>query len=185
MNVFDDLLSQKEASAIHSYLMGSHFPWFYTSDDPSTKYEHIFYAAKGENPEPDREITAGTALILDPLMAALKVSKPFVVKAVSLAKTGDIIQQEYTSFRSDPGSASNSRKVAIYYVNSNNGILEIADSNTSYSPENLKIESLANSLVVLEEGIKYKGSTCTDKERRVFIRVEYEEQPYKMIRVDK
>jgi len=176
MNVFDDFLPQKDASAIQSYMMSEHFPWFYSSDDPSTKYEHIFYAAKGENPEPDREVTAGTALILDPLMAALKVSKPFVVKAVSLAKTHNIIQQEYTT---------STRKTAIYYVNSNDGVLEIADSNTSYSPDNIKIESLANSIAVLDEGIKYRGSTCTDKGRRVFIRVEYEEQPYKMIRVDK
>ena len=176
MNVFDDFLPQKDAGAIQSYMMSEHFPWFYSSDDPSTKYEHIFYSAKGENPEPDREVTAGTALILDPLMAALKVSKPFVVKAVSLAKTHNIIQQEYTT---------STRKTAIYYINTNDGILEIADSNTSYSPENIKIESLANSIAVLDEGIKYRGSTCTDKGRRVFIRVEYEEQPYKMIRVDK
>ena len=180
MNVFDDFLSEKDAGAIQSYMMSEHFPWFHSSDDPSTKYEHVFYAAKGENPEPDREVTAGTALILDPLMAALKVSKPFLVKAVSIAQTDNIIQQEYTSV-----SASNSRKVAIYYVNTNDGVLEIADSNTSYSAENIKIESLANSLVVMEEGIRYRGSTCTDKARRVFIRVEYEEQPYKMIRVDK
>ena len=176
MNVFDDFLPQKDASAIQSYMMSEHFPWFYSSDDPSTKYEHIFYAAKGENPEPDREVTAGTALILDPLMAALKVSKPFVVKAVSLAKTHNIIQQEYTT---------STRKTAIYYVNSNDGVLEIADSNTSYSPENIKVESLANSIAVLDEGLKYRGSTCTNKGRRVFIRIEYEEQPYKMIRVDK
>ena len=67
----------------------------------------------------------------------------------------------------------------------NDGVLEIADSNTSYSPDNIKIESLANSIAVLDEGLRYKGSTCTDQTRRVFIRVEYEEQPYKMIKVDK
>ena len=176
MNVYDDFLPQKEAGAIHSYIMGSHFPWFYSSEDPSCKYEHVFYSAKGENPEPNEEIAAGTCLILDPLMAALKVSKPFVVKAISIANTDSIIQQEYTT---------STRKTAIYYVNTNDGILEIADSNTSYSPENIKIESLANSIAVLDKGIKYRGSTCTDKGRRVFIRIEYEEQAYKMIRVDK
>ena len=176
MNVFDDFLSEKDAGAIQSYMMSEHFPWFYSSEDPSCKYEHVFYSAKGENPEPDREIAAGTCLILDPLMQKLKVSKPFLVKAVSIAQTDNIIQQEY---------ATSTRKTAFYYVNTNDGVLEIADSNTSYSAENIKIESLANSLVVMEEGIRYRGSTCTDKARRVFIRVEYEEQPYKMIRVDK
>ena len=109
-------------------------------------------------------------------MQKLKVSKPFLVKAVSIAQTDNIIQQEYTT---------STRKTAIYYVNSNDGVLEIADSNTSYSPDNIKIESLANSIAVLDEGLKYRGSTCTNKGRRVFIRIEYEEQAYKMVRVDK
>ena len=91
-------------------------------------------------------------------------------------RDSNIIQQEY---------ATSTRKTAFYYVNTNDGVLEIADSNTSYSADNIQIESLANSIAVLDEGVKYKGSTCTDKTRRIFIRVEYEEADYKMIRVDK
>ena len=43
MNVFDDFLSEKDAGAIQSYMMSEHFPWFYSSEDPSCKYEHVFY----------------------------------------------------------------------------------------------------------------------------------------------
>jgi len=56
-------------------------------------------------------------------------------------------------------------KVAIIYLNTNNGYTLFEDGT--------KIESVANRVVLFDGNLKHLGTNCTDKQRRVVLNINY------------
>ena len=56
-------------------------------------------------------------------------------------------------------------KVAIFYLNTNNGYTLFEDGT--------KIESVANRMVLFDGHLRHLGTNCTDKQRRVVLNINY------------
>ena len=183
MEIFDEFLSEKEFGALQSYMMGEHCPWFYQKDGTLL---HMFYSAKGQLPNEAEELCAGTSVILDPIMLKLNVIQPYKVEAyfkggiTHYNKDGrtvndvGMVKDTYISGRSSINTNSND-KVAVFFINTNDGYLEFEDGN--------KVPSVENRIVVFDTNLKYKTVETDDDTRRVAINFTFEQQTMKTIKI--
>jgi len=185
MDIIDNFLPEKEFRGLQSYMMNNDCPWFYQEDGT---LNHLFYSAKGQLPREDEEICAATAVILDPIMIKLGVVQPYKVEAyfkggitnynkgVKSVKEVGMVKDTYISGRSSINTNSND-KVAVLFVNTNDGYLEFEDGS--------KVPSVENTIVVFDSNTKYRTVETPDDSRRVAINFTYEAQEFKVIKVKK
>jgi hypothetical protein len=185
MDIIDNVLPEKEFGGLQSYMMGDDCPWFYQEDGTLS---HLFYSAKGQLPREDEEICAATAVILDPIMVKLGVIKPYKVegyfkggisnydKDVKTVKDIGMVKDTYISGRSSINT-NNDDKIAVFFVNTNDGYLEFEDGT--------KVPSIENSMVVFGSDVNYRAVEVNDSSRRVAINFIYQAQDFKVIKVKK
>jgi len=156
--VIDNFLSDNEFSLVRDIMLGDSIEWGYTPfvteeyDDPKKlndfQFTHLFYS----NGSPRSRWME----VIDPLLQKINPSAIVRVKANLQPVTE---KTHINDFHLDHKNFNG--KVAIFYVNSNNGYTLFKDGT--------KIESIENRLLVFDGDLLHTGTTCTDQKVRVVI----------------
>lgn len=159
MEITDNFLDKKTFKSIQDLILGNNFDWYYANSITSEKLDkkefqffHIFYL----DGQPRKNYP-----IINPI---IKKINPFClvrVKANLLTITPEI--KEYV-FHKDFQNKKN-LTTAILYINTCNGYTIFKDGT--------KVESVANRLVEFDSNLEHTGSSCTDKNIRVVINLNY------------
>tara|TARA_B100000131_G_C17673448_1_gene433426 strand:- start:30 stop:512 length:483 start_codon:yes stop_codon:yes gene_type:complete len=159
MEVIDNFLPRYEFDKLQSFLLGEYFPWYYNDyilDDHYNDYSkfqfiHLIYRDK---------VTSSFSPNMQPFIDRLGVKNLFRIKSNLNLKTSN---HQYGGYHLDPYRKG---KIALYYINTNNGWTEFKNGN--------KIDSIENRMLIFDADLEHTGVTCTDQKRRVLINFNYE-----------
>ena len=106
--------------------------------------------------------------ILKPIYSSLKIKALIKVKANYLWKTDKIIEHGFHTDGAKHIIKDNNPdwKTAIFYINTNNGY-------TKFNIDNKIVKSKANRVVIFPANVKHTGTTCTDKNERIVLNINY------------
>ena len=161
MEVIDNFLLEEEFNTLASTMMSANFPWYYANSVVSKdllceeqynyQFGHSFYYNYGFKSE--------YAKLIIPILEKINPIAILRIKGILLPRTETNIEH---GFHQDNQHKS---KVAIYYVNTNDGYTKFADGGI--------INSVANRLVVFNSEDYHTGASCTDEKIRVAINFNY------------
>ena len=159
MNISKNFLSKKDFKKINNFLMDTMLPWYYenvTVKGPGKKYGQLAYTfiLKGGVINTSREFLDN----FNPLFKKLNYKKITRLKANLLLKNSKIIEH---SMHTDQKEGT----TGILYINNNNGYTKFKNGK--------KIKSEKNKYVEFNSILEHTGSTCTDKDRRVVLNINY------------
>ena len=176
MNVVDNFLDKSEYDTLYNHIIGStvtqQFPWYFNSkkiDDVNIDYNFQFVHNVIQNGKIDSPVTFE---VLKPLLNKLKLKGLIRIKLNLTTKTSKIIkyplhrdinvkdEKDIEQLKKD------NYKIAIFYMNSNNGY--------TYFEDGKKVKSVANRLLKFDNVMLHSGTTCTDENQRVVININYE-----------
>jgi uncharacterized protein YecE (DUF72 family) len=172
MNVVDNFLDKSEYNHIIGSTVTQQFPWYFNSkkiDDVNIDYNFQFVHNVIQNGKIDSPVTFE---VLKPLLNKLKPKGLIRIKLNLTTKTSKIIkyplhrdinvkdEKDIEQLKKD------NYKVAIFYMNSNNGY--------TYFENKKKVKSVANRLLKFDNIMNHSGTTCTDENQRVVININYE-----------
>lgn len=156
--VIDNFLNQNDFDLLKRTMMSNTFEWFWcegaTDGDGEHQFVHLFYVNGMLKTYPER------FEILYPLLNEIQPQSVIRIKANLNHITHE---PHYTSSHIDtsiPGSLT-----AIFYINTTNGY--------TYLTSGEKIENIENRLLVFPSNLPHGGVTCTDKDRRILINLNY------------
>ena len=148
---------------------GIDFPWFfynstsynplYDIDKPDNyQFVHVFYDFHLSRSDHFKSMV--------PVLEKLNVKSLLRCKANMQMRTETIIERELHQDRaSNCNPDIDSYKVAILYLNTNNGYTRFEDGR--------KVESVENRIAIFSPKLKHSSTTCTDKKRRIVINFNY------------
>ena len=161
MEVIDDFLPEEQFNTLASTMMSANFPWYFANsvlskdllcrEQYNYQFGHSFYYNYGFKSEYSNLIV--------PILEKLDPIAILRIKGILLPRTETNIEH---GFHLDN---THKTKVAIYYVNTNNGYTKFADDGI--------INSVANRLVLFNSKDYHTGATCTDEKIRVAINFNY------------
>jgi len=161
MQVIDDYLPEQQFLDIRNTMLNANFPWYFANSVVSEdvlchelynyQFGHSFYFNYGFQSEYTK--------IIIPILEKLNPIAICRIKGILLPRTEENIMH---GFHIDNVHKT---KVAIYYVNTNNGYTKFLDG--------AKINSKSNRLVIFDSDEYHTGSTCTDEKVRVAINFNY------------
>ena len=148
---------------------GVDFPWYFhncTSYNPLNHFDnfnnyqfvHTFYDFHLSRSEYFKSIV--------PILEKLNVKSLLRCKANMQMATENIIKRDLHQdrpFNCNPDV--DTYKVAIFYLNTNNGYTRFEDGR--------KVESVENRVAIFSPKLKHSSTTCTDKKRRMVINFNY------------
>ena len=157
--VINNFLTKDEHEKLKNTLESPTFPWYFikgrvnATDKPNLfdyQFVHIFYK--------DNFVNSDFFHYLNPIIKKLEPKSLIRVKANLNPITNKIIEfDEHCDQRFEC-------KIAIYYLNDNNGYTMIGDN---------KIESKANRMVLFDSNQKHYGTNSTDCNNRMVINFNY------------
>lgn len=162
-SVIDNFLPQDKFLEIKQHMLGSEISWAYNShvllsdnteenDLYDFQFTHTFYKRNNS--------TSTWINLLTPVLELLNPSAIVRIKANLIPRTEKIITHQY---HLDCNHFNG--KIAIFYINSNNGYTIFEDGT--------KIESIENRLLTFDGDILHTGTTCTDQKTRCVINFIY------------
>lgn len=162
MKIIDNFLPEEKFKKIHSTLLNADFPWYYAwsvlpqenllcEEKYNYQFGHSFYANHG--------FKSHYSELLIPILELLEPIAITRIKGLLLPRTEVNIEHGYHV--DNPYNT----KVAIYYVNTNNGYTKFSDGS--------KVDSVENRIVLFDGNKFHTGSTCTDEKVRVAINFNY------------
>tara|TARA_R100000742_G_C4279310_1_gene103544 strand:- start:2904 stop:3401 length:498 start_codon:yes stop_codon:yes gene_type:complete len=162
IKIIDDFVDKEYFKKIEDmFFRDNKFPWFVNGIVDSKNYKqftHMFYNEYKPNSYYFDNLI--------PIFEKLKVKSLIKVKANYLWKTDKIIEH---GFHTDTAQHIKNHeanwKTVVYYVNTNNGYTKFEDGK--------KIKSKANRLVIFPASVRHTGSTCTDKNERIVLNINY------------
>lgn len=169
IEVIDDFLPLMEFEPLESFVTGQSLPWSWKdtitsadSENEAGQFSHQTYVPNQGVCSPHHE------RIAYPLLSKLFMADPKVICILLRVKLNLNPKQETNNqlgdYHSDFTFTSN-YKTGIYYLNSNNGY-------TSFETGE-KVESVANRLVIFDGNIKHVGHSCTDKNARFVLNLNW------------
>ena len=161
MQIIDNFLPEEQYDIIASTMLNADFAWYYANsvlsrdllcrEQYNYQFGHSFYYNYG--------FQSKNASIILPILEKLDPVAILRIKGILLPRTETNIEH---GFHQDNQHKS---KVAIYYVNTNDGYTKFAEGDI--------IDSVANRLVLFDSHQYHTGATCTDKKIRVAINFNY------------
>ena len=156
--VKDNFLPEKEYINIYTLLTDEYFPWYFnnyktlshTGELFDYQFIHIFYK--------DNEILSPFFKSLKPLIDKLNSRTLVRIKANLNPITQELIKSKSHT------DQDFECKVAIYYLNTNNGYTMLEDK---------KVESKANRMVLFDSSIFHYGTNSTNCNNRMVINFNY------------
>lgn len=161
--IIDNLLDRKTFTLIQNELIGSNIPWYFNDLITATntgKVEEVFNFQFTHTFYSNYHFASDKIAVLKPIINYLDPSAIVRIKANLLTRTDTIIEHE---FHKDAEHFSG--KIAIFYVNTNNGFTILQDGT--------KINSIENRLLILSPDVYHTGTSCTDQKTRVVINFMY------------
>ena len=157
--IIDNFLPEEQFSIIKEKMLSPWIEWVYNSfiDYPveelskepyDFQFTHTFYF-KGQPRSQWMDL-------IDPILQKLNPSAIVRIKANLQPRTEKIIMNQYHLDHNNYDG-----KIAIFYVNTNNGYTLFEDGT--------KINSIENRLVIFDGNLLHTGTTCTDQKARVVI----------------
>lgn len=161
MQVIDNLLPEEQFLNIHNTLLSAGFPWFYAGSVVSKNLscEEKFNYQFGHSFYRDYTFQSEYAKLLIPILEKLKPVAITRIKGILLPRTEKNIEHGYHI------DNHHNTKVAIYYVNTNNGYTKFDKGS--------KVDSISNRIVIFNSNEYHTGATCTDEKVRVAINFNY------------
>lgn len=166
----ENLLDPRISSEIKNILLGSSFPWYLNnggvnySGDGYFQFFHYFYINGYSTNNAKSNSFEGQSSpyieLIYPILKELNVLSLVSVKANLLTKTEKIIEHGM-HFDFDDSRIT----TAVFYVNNNNGYTVFEDGN--------KVQSKENSICIFPAPKLHSGSTCSDKNVRVVVNINY------------
>ena len=181
MIIKDNFLNKSEYNDLHNFILGTgetvngytqQFPWFFNSPKvlgSDMDYNFQFVHNVIQNGKIDSPVTFE---VLKPLLNKLKPKGLIRIKLNLTTKTSKIIKYPLhrdinVKYEKDIDQLKKDNyKVAIFYMNSNNGY--------TYFENKKKVKSVANRLLKFDNIMNHSGTTCTDENQRVVININYE-----------
>ena len=156
--VKDNFLPEKEYINIYTLLTDEYFPWYFnnyktlshTGELFDYQFTHTFYK--------DNEISSPFFKSLKPLIDKLNSRALVRIKANLNPITQELIKSKSHT------DQDFECKVAIYYLNTNNGYTMLEDK---------KVESKANRMVLFDSSIFHYGTNSTNCNNRMVINFNY------------
>lgn len=162
IKIIDNFVDNEHFKIIEDmFFRDNKFPWFVNGVVDNKNYKqftHMFYNAHKPNSYYFDNLT--------PIFNKLKVKALIKVKANYLWKTDKIIEHGFhTDTAQHIKDYEANWKTAVYYINTNNGYTKFENGK--------KIKSKTNRLVFFPAFVRHTGSTCTDKDERIVININY------------
>lgn len=156
VKIIDDFLPPEQFDFIQNEMMSFEFAWHRREGindykDGNRQFIHLFYSFP--------RIHSDYYGILEPILFKLKAAALIRIKANLVPKTHEIIKH---GFHRDQHIKC---KVAVYYINTNNGYTEFKDGT--------KVQSVANRMVIFDDCMEHTGTSCTDEHDRIVINFNY------------
>jgi len=162
IKVIRNALSEKISNNILNILESPDFPYFFQKITTNTKnklndyyFSHLIYG-DGKKQNTSDEIVKS---ILMPILNTIKAEKIIRAKINLNTYQKDHIHSDYHIDQEEE------HKVAIYYVNTNNGWTEFETGE--------KINCIKNSILLFDGKLKHKAVTQTDNKMRIVININY------------
>tara|TARA_S200000501_G_scaffold278979_1_gene262910 strand:- start:2251 stop:2745 length:495 start_codon:yes stop_codon:yes gene_type:complete len=159
IKIYDNFLENENFYDLQEFILNDDFAWYYgtiISDKNSiSNYQFVHYFYAGLVPYQGFEI-------LEPILKILKPKALDRVKVNCLPRSNEII---ISGLHTDLDETDIPWKTALLYVNTNNGYTIFEDET--------KVESIENRLCVFPHQLKHSGTTCTDKNRRIVLNINY------------
>lgn len=157
--IIDNFLHEIDIVNFEEIILSDRFPWFYldgmTTDNDEPIFFHLLIGdAEDNSPEYNNKITSV-------LYRKLNINGILRAKINCYSRTESI---KHSNWHFD-NEGSKDWKVAIFYINDNDGYTEFKDGT--------KIESKRNRLLLFDGNIEHRSSNCTDKKRRINININY------------
>jgi len=155
MDITDNYLNKEYLDYLDSNLNSNTFPWFWSKKTPSVNdinnyhFAHVFYH--------DNKINSPLFPLIENFIPLLKPKSLIRIKANLTIKT-----EKHIIFENHKDQTFDC-KIAIFYLNSNNGYTLI---------NNKKIKSIKNRMVFFPNCL-HSSSTTTDQPNRIVINFNY------------
>ena len=200
IQVQDNFLTQTEYEALYNVFKSNKVNWYYDDfvnspvDDDSDynfQFVHPMYHYNDSGPlfldDSDnwhkrlRLIKSPYKKLIDPILSKLNVEILLRMKFNMNTRTNEIIKSNfhvdigtslpYQQQRKYLDSNPNEYKIAIFYLNSNDGYTLFECGR--------KIESVANRVVIFDGKLKHCGTSCTNQKNRIVLNINYIDRPKK------
>lgn len=161
MDIIDNFLPKERYKKIYKTLLSRKFPWYVSNIISETsfkdnqmlnvQFKSTFYTGNSKVADNDKGLD-----LVDPILKKINPTKIYRIKAnLTVGRNNP----ECTSFHID---SSNPGLTGIYYVNTCNGY-------TLFEESKIKVESVANRMLIFDNKLRHTGVTCTDSKFRVVI----------------
>jgi len=157
MKIIDNFLDINISDQIEKTIIQDNFPWYYTGKGVYNSNVYFFSHTLLEN---GKKSNYADELLL-PIVSKINGKKLFRAKVNGYTKTENYVHYPY-HFDND---LDKDIKVAIYYVNTNNGYTEIKN--------NGKVESIKNRILFMNGNEEHKCTNQTDTDLRINININY------------
>jgi len=159
MKEIKNFLPKKEADNIEQIFTSNTFPWFITKGivkktDKDYQFNHIFFR--------NSELNSSFYNALQPILDILNPTSLIRIKANLVPRDSKITEHK---MHADVEPEVKNCKVAIYYVNTNNGY--------TLFKKNKKINSEKNKLIIFDGNTEHASTTCTNKDYRIVLNFNY------------
>lgn len=156
MKIIKDCLIKEDFEKIVNTIYSPYFSWYRNNgvnfeNDGFTQFTHFFYS--------DFTINSDNFNILNPLIKIINPLSLIRIKVNLITKTEKIIEHGY--HYDDIYKTSN----AILYINTCNGYTKFENGEIVKSEE--------NKLLIFDNNLKHTGSSCTDKNERILININF------------
>ena len=171
MKVIDNFLPSYQFNQIYSIMMGSDFPWYYNPtilDEDSDDYIKDRWQLSHTFHHHDKGAQSSFNTLMEPIISRLEI-KPDNLLRIKANLNPKTIFHRRGGYHTDiiRSSTRSNVKIALLYVNSNNGWTHIK----GYG----KVKSVANRMVIFDCNLFHSGYTCTDEKTRVLINFNWKE----------
>jgi hypothetical protein len=157
MKIIKNFLPKEDFEKIKATMTNPFFPWYLNDGvnlekDGYIQFTHIFFNNTSY-------VNSSHFNLIEPILKKLKIKALLRVKANLLHRTEKIIEHGYhTDFNYE-------NTTAIFYINTNNGYTKFKNKKLCKSEE--------NKLVYFDSKLEHTGSTCTDKNYRIVLNINY------------
>ena len=162
IEVLDNVFPEDYFESLQKMFLSNTFPWFMEpasvyEDDNFPQFVHAVYREFEPCSESWQYLKGG-------ILNALQPHGLYRVKANATSVYSEVIEKPMHIDMMD-GDAVTPHRVAILYINTNNGYTIFEDGT--------KVNSVANRLLLFPGHLKHAGTTCTDQPLRVVVNINY------------
>jgi|MDTF01.1.fsa_nt_gb hypothetical protein len=158
--IIDNVLHPDIFKKIQDYMLGTDYRWYFNDtviniieDISSFQFVHPIHEGPFVDDPDDYQLVY-------PLLQIIQPQSILKIKANLLTHTPENLVHGLHNDVIVPGALT-----AVFYLNTNDGYTLFEDGD--------KVESIENRLVIFPANISHSGASCTDKQRRVVINLNY------------